>query len=110
MSSPTMHLRLCRAMIRRRFNGARPGFSLVEMGVVLFIAGIIIAWTIPGFTRMQRNRVAQNARDSFVWLANRARARAVETGTTQLLEIDPANSRAWIVKRNPTLATGFVME
>ena len=92
-------------MIRRRFSQARPGFSVVEMGVVLMIAGILIAWTIPGFTRMQRNRAAQNARDSFVWLSNRARARAVETGTTQLLEIDPASSRAWIVKRNATLAT-----
>jgi len=91
---------------RRQFpRGSRAGFTLIEMGFVLVIGGILLTIAIPGFSNVQRNKAAQNARDSFVWLANRARARAIETGTTQLLEIDPATDRAWIVKRNGTLAT-----
>jgi prepilin-type N-terminal cleavage/methylation domain-containing protein len=89
----------------RAFQGNRPGFSAIELVIVLVIGGILAAYAIPGFSGLQRNRAAQNARDSFVWLANRARARAIETGTTQLLEINPITDRAWIVKRNPTLAT-----
>ncbi len=82
----------------------RPGFSMIEMVIVMIIAGIIAAFTIPSFNNAQQNRMAENARDSFVWLAAKARSRAIEMGTTWLLEIDPNTERAWIVKRNPTVA------
>lgn len=89
---------------RQLLRGSRAGFTVIEIGMVLVIAGILLGLAVPGFQKMQRNRAAQNARDSFVWLSNRARARAIETGTTQLLEINPPTDRAWIVRRGGTLA------
>jgi type IV fimbrial biogenesis protein FimU len=90
---------------RSEASSNRPGFTMVEMVIVITIAGIIAAFAIPSFSNTQRNRNAQNARDSFVWLGAKARSRAIEMGTTWLLEISPATERAWIVKRNPTVAS-----
>lgn len=84
------------------FRERRDGFTLVELALVLIIMGIIASFAIPNFNNMQRARGAMNARDAFVWMAARARTRAVETGTTQLLQVDPANNRAWIVMRRIT--------
>jgi prepilin-type N-terminal cleavage/methylation domain-containing protein len=86
-------------------SGRRPGFSMIELAIVLVIAGIMASFTIPNFNQTARMRMAQNARDSFVWMGAQARSRAIEMGTTWLLEVDPISERAWIVRRNPTLAT-----
>jgi hypothetical protein len=40
-----------------------------------------------------------NARDAFVWMGARAKAMAVERGTSYLLEVNPTTERAWIVLR-----------
>ena len=87
----------------------RPGFTAVEMVIVVVLVGILISISLPGLNGMQRNKTAQNARDSFVWLAARARARAIETGVIQLLEIDPAAERVWIVRRGATLPTDTLL-
>ena len=92
-------------MARSLGSGRRPGFSMIELAIVLVITGIMAAFTIPNFNNTARNRMAQNARDNFVWMGARARSRAIEMGTTWLLELDPVSERAWIVRRNPTLAT-----
>ena len=70
----------------------------------MIIAGVIATIAIPRMGNMQASQNAQNARDAFVWMGARARARAIERGTTQLLQIDPSTDRAWIVKRNATAA------
>ena len=90
---------------RIRPSGRRPGFSMVEMVIAMVIAGIIASFAIPSFNNVQQNRMAMNARDSFMWMSNRARSRAIEMGTTWLLEVDPTTERAWIVRRNPTVAS-----
>src|SRR5262245_53490235 len=84
-------------------SGQRPGFTAIELLIVMTIAGIIITFAIPSLNNAAQNRMAMNARDSFVWLGNKARGRAIEMGTTWMLEVDPATERAWIVKRNPTV-------
>jgi type II secretory pathway pseudopilin PulG len=78
---------------------------MIELLIVITIAGIIATFAIPPFNNAQQNRMAQNARDSFVWLGNKAKSRAIEMGTTWMLEVDPATEKAWIVKRNPTVAS-----
>jgi|GEM_PF-1041510 len=83
-------------------SGRRDGFTLVELAIVMIIMGIIASFAIPSFNDYQRLRGAQNARDAFVWMGARARTRAIETGATQLLQVDPANDRAWIVLRRMT--------
>lgn len=88
----------------REAPGRRPGFTVLELAVVMIIVGVIATIALPRMGNMQASQAAQNARDAFVWMGSRARARAIEQGTTQLLEINPAAARAWIVKRNPTSA------
>ena len=77
---------------------------MIELVIVIVIMGIIVSFAVPNFNNTQRRRQAQNARDSYVWMGNRARSRAIEMGTTWLLEVDPATERAWIVRRNPSVA------
>lgn len=85
------------------------GFTLIEIAVVLFIAGLVIAIGMPSVTQSMQQRYARNARDAFVWNANRARARAVQTGRTVLLQVNPGTERAWIVRRNPTAASDTLL-
>jgi prepilin-type N-terminal cleavage/methylation domain-containing protein len=84
---------------QRRRSSIRDGFTIIELAVVLIIAGILAGIAVPNFTKMQRDKAAMNARDAFVWMANRAKATAVQMGTTYKLEIDPASDRAWVVLR-----------
>ena len=87
-------------MKRPKIANRRAGFTLVEVLLVLIIGGILLGYAIPAFTNLTQRRNAQNARDAVIWMAARARARAIEQGQIQLLEIDPASDRAWIVRRN----------
>jgi prepilin-type N-terminal cleavage/methylation domain-containing protein len=89
-----------RAKMRLMIGSPRAGFTLIELMIVMIIAAALMSVTIPSFTRLTSSRNAQNARDALVWMAARARGRAIERGQTFLLEIDPATERVWIVRRN----------
>jgi prepilin-type N-terminal cleavage/methylation domain-containing protein len=99
-----------RATKRTRIGSPQAGFTLIELMIVIVIGGALMMITIPSFTRLAAGRNAQNARDALVWMAARARSRAIERGETQLLEIDPGTERVWIVRRNTgaALATDTV--
>ncbi|MGQ0561154.1 MAG: pilus assembly FimT family protein [Gemmatimonadota bacterium] len=84
-------------------SGARAGFTLLELLIVLSIAGVLLTITLPRFGQMQARQQIANARDAYVWLAARARSLAVERGTKVYLEIDPALDRAWIRAGTDTL-------
>ena len=87
----------------------RGGFTIIELVIVIVIAGIMMGYAIPRFQRTRAERTARNARDVFVWNANRARAKAIQSGTTYLFEVDPATERAWVVKRNATMASDTLL-
>jgi prepilin-type N-terminal cleavage/methylation domain-containing protein len=95
-------------MMRRkapRLLKSRGGFTLIELVVVITIAGILMMYAIPKYNITMQRRQARNARDVFAWTAARARARAIQLGTVVLFEVNPTTNRAWIVKRNATLAS-----
>lgn len=87
----------------------RAGFTLIELMVVIFIAGLIIAIAQPRVSQTLQQRYARNSRDAFAWAASRARARAIQTGATQLLVINPTTERAAVHRRNPTSAADTLM-
>jgi prepilin-type N-terminal cleavage/methylation domain-containing protein len=90
-------------------DNRRSGLTLVELVVVIIIAGIMMGVAVPSMQRSRATRVARNARDVLVWNASRARARAIQTGNTYLYQINPATERAWIVRRNPTVASDTLL-
>lgn len=77
----------------------RPGFTLLELVIVLMIAGILASVAIPSFSRYLRWRAVVNAQDAFVFAAARARALAVERGRVIELVADPTTDR--VVALNP---------
>ena len=80
----------------------RGGFTLIELIVVITIAGIVMTYAIPRLHGARATRTARNARDVFAWTAQRARARAIQSGATQQFTINPATERAWVVRRGTT--------
>jgi prepilin-type N-terminal cleavage/methylation domain-containing protein len=88
----------------------RAGFTLVELAIVLCIGGVLLTLAMPAFAGARANRTARNARDVLVWSAQQARSTAVKTGSVQLLQIDPATNRVWVVKRNPISAADTTLK
>src|SRR5688572_23241839 len=90
------------ALTRHRKNTMlrpRAGFSMIELLLVMVIGAILMTFAIPGYTRMTAARNAQNARDNLVWMAARARAKAIEMGRVYQLQIDPGTEKARIIER-----------
>jgi prepilin-type N-terminal cleavage/methylation domain-containing protein len=77
----------------------RAGYTLLELVLVLTIAGIMGALVVPAYGDLRDRQHARNARDAFVWLGERARLHAVERGATVVLELDAQAGRAWAVRR-----------
>lgn len=63
-----------------------------------------MAIAAPRVGKTLQEHYARNARDAFAWTANRARARAIQTGETFLMVASPSNEKVFVYKRNP--ATG----
>lgn len=93
----------------RSGSRVRSGFTLIELLVVLAVAGVIIGISVPAVGRAQARREVMNARDSFVWLAARARMAAVERGSVTRLTLDLGAAEARVLVRLPN-ATDSVLE
>ena len=94
----------------RTVSGARRGgFTILELLVVIGIAGVLMTYAIPRLHGARAARNARNARDVYAWTAQRARARAIQTGQTQVFGLNPSTDRVWIVRRGGTLASDTLL-
>ncbi|MDP5070928.1 MAG: GspH/FimT family pseudopilin [Congregibacter sp.] len=83
------------------------GFSLVELLVVLAIAGMIMAAAVPSSVRfyegMQRRQAVRDA----VTLLSSAREQALSSGRVQDVSVRPSSRRIWYGQRTHTLPEGL---
>jgi len=79
----------------------RAGFSLIELLVVLVIGTILVTVALSTFQRAQTSFAARGAKTMYATLHQRARAKAIELGRTQLFIVDAAGDSAFILDWNP---------
>jgi prepilin-type N-terminal cleavage/methylation domain-containing protein len=72
----------------------RPGFTLLELVVVIAILGVTFAVAIPSFTNRSRYNEA-DATGTITLLLERARNTAAEQGRATRVTIAPSTARAW---------------
>lgn len=86
----------------------RRGFSLLELLMIVLISALMVGIFVPVAGSVQKRMSLTNAKNTMVFLAARARSHAANRGAIAILDIDPANNRAWIRLRGDTLADSFV--
>lgn len=66
-------------------KGNRPGFTLIELVVVILIGSILTSVALASFQNVQARFAVQGAKEMYMTLHQRARSKAVEMGETVLL-------------------------
>lgn len=77
----------------------RPGFTMIELVMVILLAGIIGTIAVPQMGRYASQKEAKNARDAFIATASRARAAAIQSGDEVHVRILPVVDRVEVVNR-----------
>lgn len=72
---------------RRVRKANRPGFTAVELVIVVMLAGVLASLSFPAFKEYRSAREVMNARRAFTMSAARARAAAVERGEVVVLMV-----------------------
>jgi prepilin-type N-terminal cleavage/methylation domain-containing protein len=83
----------------------RAGFSLIELLVVIMIGSILVTIALSTFQNAQASLAARSAKTMYATLHQRARAKAIELGRTQLLIVDAVGDSAFIYDWNPQTFT-----
>ncbi len=73
------------------------GFTIIELVVVMMIAAVLMTYGAMALNRASADRSATGARDTFVWLARRARALSVQRGTNVSLSVKQSTNRAKVL-------------
>ncbi len=80
----------------------RSGFTLVELVLVLVIAGVLAAIVVPPAGEYLQQRSLVNARDAVAAMASRARALAVQQGDIVKLRVSPDTERVTVLSFDET--------
>ena len=94
-------------MIPRHPIRARPGFTLLELLVVLVVIAITAAAAVPAFLSDSRATPERQAATAIADALIRTRNSARESGAPATLVLSPSDGRFWITTRD-SLATGVV--
>ena len=78
---------------------------MIEMVIAIIVGGILLSIAVAGFGAVESRTAARQARNVFAGLHARARAHAIEFGTTTLLVVDMSGDSAWISRNDTTLET-----
>lgn len=81
----------------------RGGFTLIELIVVMVIAGVMLGVAIPYFLKFSDRNALNSASVAVSTMHARAKIMAVQRGRLTRLKMDAAGSKMWIVS---TKATG----
>ncbi len=74
------------------------GFTLVEVAVVLMIAGVVVAFTVPGITSSMRTYRLNSAARQTIDMLKRAKTEAVSSSNKAGIAVDLAGRRIGVVK------------
>jgi prepilin-type N-terminal cleavage/methylation domain-containing protein len=80
-----------KAVVTQRFHSA-PGFTIVELMVVVTIIAVVSALVLPGAVQVLRERRAQQAATSVLDIARETRTRAMYRGMAHTLVIQSAGT------------------
>ena len=81
--------------IERRSD--RLGFTIVELAIVLTIAGVLIGFAIPKIQDAYKQREVNGVRDGVVMLAAVARTRAMEQAETVTFSLNTTTGVAAVI-------------
>ena len=84
---------------------SRRGFTIIELLIVVAVGGILTTFVMVAFGNAQGHFAVRQARNTFASLHARARAQAIEFGTTTSLHVDAAGDSVWITRNDTTLET-----
>lgn len=82
---------------------SRRGFTLIEMVVVIMVAGILLSFSVNAFGNIRSRFAVRDARQAFTSLHARARAQAIEYGRTTEFRFDVTGDSIWVERNDTTL-------
>lgn len=81
----------------------RSGFTLIELAIVIVVAGALIGISVVAFNGVQNRLSAGQGLSTFKAMHARARAQAIEGGMITQLWVDTPGDSVWIVRDGRTL-------
>jgi prepilin-type N-terminal cleavage/methylation domain-containing protein len=81
----------------------RSGFSLIEVIIVLLIAGVLGGLAAPQISKYTSKRAVHNASTALVHTAAQARAQAIQTGQEVEMRVRPTSNSVVIVSAGDTV-------
>ena len=76
---------------------ADPGFSLVELCIVLVVFGIVLSFGIPSFGRYSQTQQLRGTSENLIQTIQLQRSRAMATGQSVAINFNTAAPCAWTV-------------
>ena len=83
----------------------RSGFTMIEMMIVILVGLILTGIAYRGFSGLQGRVAAKQARLTFAAMYQRARANAIEMGTTVQLNVDMDHDSVWVQRGSTRVET-----
>jgi len=80
-----------------RMHASPPGFSLIELMVVLAVFGIMMAFGLPSYWRYLQSQAVRGTSENLVQTLQLQRSRAMATGQSVAINFNTAAPAAWTV-------------